>query len=254
MPVTAATLKTLAAAALIALALAACGGDDDGETPSPTATVPTSPENCAPNQAVSLEELAWLEIFPHQVVEKDEWRILRAQGEGPFISASRDMEIVGSIELLQFPLEADFLPADGIAALEAWASDYYAGVESDRAASYGQTYAFTSETPTAVNVGTFCAISYGYTGTNAGEDVDRLRGYATFDRGNLYLIVGQYDAGLAGEQGFVDAEAMADFEPYFADFIQTLVVPPGSEAPATESPAETEPAPSETPEGQTPLG
>lgn len=239
-------LRTLAVAVMLALVVAACGDDDDGNAdPSPTPDTTVSPENCAPNLGASLDGLDWFDVFPGQVYEEDVWRVLRGQGESPYVGVSRDMDIVGAIELEQSELGGDFLPADGIAALEAWASDYYGEAESDRTATYGEGYVFETSTPEAVNVGRFCAITFGFTGENDGTEVDRLAGFATFDPGNLYLFTAKYDASVAPDVGFGDVQSLADFEPVFGHFVPGLSLPPGSGA--TEVPT-----PEITPEGETP--
>lgn len=223
--------------ALALVALAACGGDDsgDGDDATPTPGTTPGPENCGPNMETAVGETSWLELFPGQVYEEDAWRVLRGQADSPFLSVSLDREVVGSIELLQFPLESSFDPEAGIEALEEWTSEYYAGVEEDRTGAY-ESYVLESRAPEAANVGTFCGIAYGYTGTDGGEVVDRLAGYATFDRGNLYLMVAQYDAGQAGELGFQDPETLQEFEPVFANMAPQLSLPPGGGGP-TPTPA-----------------
>lgn len=240
-------IRWLVIAAVVALVLAGCGGDDDGDsTPTPTINTSPSPENCAPNREVTLGGIEWSQIFPGQVYEEQPWRVLRGQGEGPFVGVSLNMEVVGAIELRQSELEGDFSPAEGIAALEAWAADLYAQVESERSETYGDDYVFERGTPAPVNIGTLCAISFGYTGTDGDTQVDRLAGFATFDLGHLYLFVAEYDAARAPDAGFADAQTLADFEPVFGRFVPQLTLPPGAAAP------EQTPTPEATPDGAAP--
>lgn len=224
----------LACAAVLAMIGAACGGDDDDSGATPT---PTAAGECGPNLDVSLGEVTWPGLFPSEILEKDEWRVLRGQGEGPYVSVSRNMEVVGAITLEQTPLESSFLPADGIDALETWVDDFYVAAESERMTAYGDTFEFTGDAPETTRVGTFCAVTYGYVGTNDGEETDRFLGYATFDRGSLYLITAEYDVSYEGDVGFQDTATLADFEPYFGDFIRSLSLPPGSSA--SDVPTET---------------
>lgn len=225
----------------MALVVAACGGDDDSDgTPGPSAVT----GECAPNLDVSLGELTWPGLFPSELVEKDEWRVLRGQAESPYVSVSRDREVVGAITLVQTQLEGDFLPAEGFEALRVWIDDFYAEVEADRVSTYGDTFELTTAMPAETQVGTFCALTYGYVGMDGDEETDRLAGYATFDRGSLYLIAAEFDATVEAAEGFHGASTLADFEPVFPDFIASLSLPPGSSA-ATE-------APTQTPEGAAP--
>lgn len=223
----------IAIAAAIVLLIAACGGDDDSDaTASPSAS-----GECSANLEFSLGEVTWPELFPSQLLEKDEWRVLRGQAEGPYVSVSRNLDVVGAITLSQTDLASDFLPADGIDALSSWVDDLYTNVLADRESTYGDGYVFESATPAETTVGTFCAITFGYTGEDGGDEVDRLAGYATFDRGSLYLITAEYDVTYEGEVGFHEAATLADFEALFPDFIASLSLPPGSEA--SDEPSET---------------
>lgn len=236
-------LASFVALTVVALTAAACGDDDGDATPTPTPETTVSPQNCAPNQAANLGGIEWFDIFPGQVYEDAPWRVLRGQGGGPFVSVSLAMEVVGAIELRQSALDSSFTPADGIAALEAWAGDFYAEVEAERVETYGEDYVFESAAPVAVNVGTFCAITFGYTGEDGDVEVDRLAGFATFDLGNLYLFTAEYNASVAPAEGFHTAQTLADFEPAFGRFVPQLMMPPGSGLQET---------PPFTPEGVTP--
>lgn len=228
-------LLPIAIAAALALAIAGCGGgDDSGATPTPSGT---ADDECSTNLDYSLGEVKWLGLFPAEILEKDEWRVLRGESDSPYVSVSRNREVVGAITLTQTELESTFLPAEGIDALDAWVDETYADVESDLLAKYGDGFELTTSAPEATRLGTLCAVTYGYVGTNNGEETDRVAGYASFDRGSLYLITAEYEVGLEGEAGFQDAATLADFQPLFDDFIASLSMPPGSSA--TEVPTAT---------------
>lgn len=241
--------RMMAPAVLGALAvLASCGGDDGDDTDNgdvtPTLAGTVAPDNCAPNLALSLTQATWTRLFPAEVFEEDVWRVLRGRAEGPYVSVSLNREVVGAIELVQFPHESGFDPEAGIGALEAWADAFYAEAESEGASEHAD-YGFDSRDPEPANVGTFCGISYGFTETSGGEEVARLAGYATFDQAHIYLFVAQYDASQAGDAGFHEASTLADFEPVFASFVQTLGFPPGAGVTATPVPEDGDEPPAE---------
>lgn len=130
------------------------------------------------------------------------------------------------MELLQFPLEPAFDVAAGFAALETWVQGYYDGVDADREATYEDNYTFEPETVEQASVGALCGVAYGFSGIDgSGQEVERLRGYATYDRNSLYLFIALYDAAIASEMGFRDAASLHEFEPYFGQLIAALRLP-----------------------------
>ncbi|MCH8815168.1 MAG: hypothetical protein IH957_08770 [Chloroflexi bacterium] len=215
-------------ALLVILIIAACGGgSDDNASPSPTATGTPNPRACSANQAASLGDLTWEGIFREDLFETENWRVLKGQSPSPYVSVSRDLEVVGAIELRQTPLDSDFNAADGISALEAWARGFHAGAADAGEAAHGDNFAFTVRpVGDPVLIGSFCAIPYGFVGTSGGEEVDRIAGFATFDSENLYLIVATYDVTFEGEEGFHDPDVLAEFAPILPQFVETLTIPP----------------------------
>ena len=215
-------------AAFVALVIAACGGgSDDNASPSPTPAGTPSASDCSANQSASLDELTWQGIFREDLFETENWRVLAGQAPSPYVSVSKDLEVVGAIELRQTPLESDFDPAEGISALKAWARGFHAAAADAGETAHGDGFAFTVQpVGEPVLIGSFCAIPYGFAGTSGGEEVNRIAGFATFDSENLYLIVATYDVTFGGEEGFHEPDVLAEFAPILPQFVETLTIPP----------------------------
>ena len=229
------------ALALALLLAAACSDSDDEATDGGSAT-PAQPTAtggeqtpsgtvtaCDINLIASLPaaDLTWEQLLPDEVPAPAGWSVEKGEGEGPFLDVSVGSAHLGTIELLQFPLEEGFDSADGVASLRAWAEEYYDGVEADRTGSYGESYTFEGVEPTPVTFGAMCAVLYGFEGTQDGEVLDRVAGYATFSGGRLFLAVASYDAGNASEGiGWLDPEKLAEYEQSFDDLMRALEMPP----------------------------
>ena len=216
---------SIAAAAAIS-AVVACGGDDEpaSQTPAPSGSPTEAPStaDCSANLATSVGEIGWEDILPEgSLPAPDGWTTADAEGDAPFLAVSEGGQFVGFVELLSFPMDP---PIGSFEALQAWAAEFYAGIEPDREIEYGEGYTVQARDPEPVRVGSFCGIAYGFSGTDEnGEEVDRVAGIATFDAdGDLFLIAARYDAVLAGEEGFADAGSLAVYEPYLVDLAEDL--------------------------------
>lgn len=217
----------IAAAIVTLLAFAACGDSGEpGSSPTGSATPTPAVARCTDNTSVALGELSWLEVVPAEIPAPDGWTVRDDPGGGPFLLVFAGDEAVGSLELLQFPLEPDFDATAGFAALETLLQDYYGSIESDREATYADNYTFEPEPIQQASVGALCGAAYGFSGIDAsGQEVERLRGYATYDPDSLYLFTALYDAAIANEMGFVDAASLREFESYFGQLIAGLRLP-----------------------------
>lgn len=227
---------------LIGLLFWACGDDEEEpgtttETPStatrtatrsPAGTASPSGGACEANLEVAPigDGLTWEEILPPTVPAPPGWEVQAGEGEAPFLEVSREGEFAGFVELLQLLLPDGFDPEDGIGSLAAFAEELYEGVEADRQAANGESYELEGEEPEEVPFGEFCGIRYGFTGTQDAAVLDRLVGFATFDRGSLFLVVASYDAGIAEEQGFRDAPDVDEYAPFLEDLVERLRMPP----------------------------
>lgn len=226
------TLSTwgLFPAALCLLALAACGGDDEVDgtttaTPTGQATATQTPAAgaCGANLEIDLPEgLTWADILPPTIPAPDGWEVA-PDPNIPYLEVRANGEAVGYVELLTFPLPEGFRPEEGIAAVEAWAEELYAGVEADREASYGEGYSFERHDIAPVSAGDVCLARYGFSVMDAaGTEVERFIAYATFDSDTLVLITATHDPGLAGELSFIDVESLIEYEPSFGRLIPQL--------------------------------
>lgn len=153
--------------------------------------------------------------------------MLNGQSPSPYVSVSKDREVVGAIELRRTPLGSSFDLAEGISSLEAWVRSFHAETADAGKAAHGDGYAFSVQpVGEPVLIGSFCAIPYGFVGTSGGEEVDRIVGFVTFDSENLYEIVATYNVTLEGQEGFRDSATLAEFAPILPQFVETLTIPP----------------------------
>jgi hypothetical protein len=154
-----------------------------------------------------------------------------AEGEGPLLSVSDGARVVGTVELLQFPLDTitqpPFDPQRGLGALQAWAEAHYDSVREDRELTFGEEYVFEQDEPEPADAGDFCAVRYRFRGTLNDVVVQDLTiGYATYDAENLYLIVAAYDSANAGEGiGFLDPASLEEYDSSLAALIEALTLP-----------------------------
>ncbi len=221
----------------VSLLMAACGGDG-GENATPTAGPPTlSPTvaasatpaaDCAANLAAAPRsgDVTWEEILPDAIPAPEGWEVRKGEGEGPFLTVLDGDVAVGLVELLQFPLGADFDPEAGAAAFAVFTEEYYDSIEADRKAYYGESYVLEGGEPVAAPFGKFCGIGYGFTGTQDGEVLDEVAAFATYDRSTMYLVVASYDVGLVSEGlAFKTVEALRQYEPSLGELVAALRVP-----------------------------
>lgn len=229
-------MKTTALLVLpvLLLVFAACG-DDDGASPptdAPTAT-PTGQATgdpgggeCAANteSPAASGDLTWAAILPDALPEMGSFTVADAEGDAPFVNVLKEGEAVGSLELLQFPLDGLLDPAEGFPGLEAWVQSYYESVRADREASAPGS-AFDERDTAPAPWGDFCGIAYGFTVTSPGGEVTELTtNHATFDEGNLYVIAAFYDAAQPGF-GFASPEALSEFQDALRALVESLTVP-----------------------------
>jgi hypothetical protein len=168
--------------------------------------------------------------LPDEVPAPEGWSVQPAEGEGPFLTVSDGEQAVGSLELFQTPLgtltEPPFDPQRGLVALQEWALDFYRSVREDRELTFGEEYVFEQEEPEPADAGGFCAVRYSFTGTLNDEVSDRVVGYATYDRENLYLFVASYDAANAAEAiGFAGRDKLEEYVPALGELVEALRLP-----------------------------
>ncbi len=220
----------------------ACGDDDNGEattaTSSGTSTASPTPQ-ASPTQsattgecneldsAVSAGDLMWLPLLPSVQVELGDYTVRDTEGDAPLVDVVQGGQVVGTIELLQFPTTGNVdvtRPLTG--ALTDWAENFYEAVAVDRQASGGT---LTGDNPVDANIGEACGVRYGYIVQDSDDAViERYAGYVTHDGGFMYLFVALYDAAISEDQGFRSLDALEGFEPEFQELMTDLLFPPDS--------------------------
>lgn len=235
-------MKTLALIAfgLLALFATACGDDDSGDGGPPTYTAPATDGATPTGQATdgtgggdcdanvetppASGDLSWEAILPDEMPEMGAFTIDDAEGDAPFVNVLRDGEAVGSLELLQFPLDGLLDPAEGFPGLEAWVQSNYESIRADREISAPGSLFEESDTA-PVPWGDFCGIAYGFTVASPGGEVTELTtNHATFDGGKLYIIAAFYDAAQPGF-GFGSPEVLGEFQDALRALVESLDVP-----------------------------
>jgi hypothetical protein len=227
----------LTLAASLTLLLVACGGDDDGgdttATPTTAASGQPTATSGAPGECTDLEfpitagELGWTQVLPDMLPDLGEYSVEDTEGDAPLISVLQEEgEVIGTIELLQFPTEGNVDTTKSAAeGLQEWSEGFYASVETERENAGGT---FEGDDPVEAFLGEACGVRYGYTVTDDGDDViERYVGYVTHDGDRMFLFVAIYDAVAAAEQGFGSAVALQGFEPEFETLMASLDIPPG---------------------------
>ncbi len=227
----------LISAATLALLVIACGGDDDGDTTATPTTAasaePTastggqSPGECADLQfPITAGELAWALVLPDQLPDLGDYTIEDAEGDAPLINVLKGGDVIGTIELLQFPADGNVDVTKAVVeGLQEWAEGFYASVATDRESAGGT---FESDDPEEASLGEACGVRYGYTVTDDSDEViESYAGYVTHDGDRMFLFVAIYDAAIAEEQGFASASALQEFEPEFKTLMASLDIPPG---------------------------
>lgn len=226
----------LVVAALLMAFGAACSDDDDsgGEATSaaPAATTgaagtPPSGGICAANlaSAAAPGDLTWAAALPDPIPAPEGFTIQDPEGDGPLVNVLRDGQVVGTLELSQFPLDAAFNSAQGLEALGAWAEGFYDPVSADRQAAI-PGIVFTADDPESDAFGSFCGISYGYSVIDPADEAanELFLGHATFDSTKLYLVTASYNEATPGS-GFVDEATLQAFAEGFQNLVAALKIP-----------------------------
>ncbi len=173
------------------------------------------------------------------------WRVSACDRESPFLCVSRNMPLLGSIELQRWQydnhpiLSREFdkrglvpglftysNPSDKAKVLEALRvviADYYKTIERDRTASYGKGYKVQVQTPEEVKFGSIPGLRYGFTGIDAsGKIREKYVSYMAFDN-ELKLIGTGYD--LAAQSSvFRELSNLEQFEPHLKTIVENLKI------------------------------
>lgn len=236
---------TLAAAAAVVVAIAACGDTSSTAAPQPTepastpipsvTAIPTVTAGPAPEPSSPVVgSVDWSD--PNAVADLgDGWTIAACDGGAPLLCVGHDGATVGTIEALRFPIASFDVydpGADDLDNLRRIAADFTGALAADRSAGCPPGYVVEPLGPVAVTVAGRQGLHYGYVGTNVdGSPSERNLQYATIDGDDLVLLAAiAYDAGgCPGRDdlsGF-DSAALALAEPRIDAVLAGVPLPSG---------------------------
>lgn len=173
------------------------------------------------------------------------WRVSACDRESPFLCVSRNLPLLGSIELQRWQfdnypiLSREFdqrglvpglftydNPTDKAKVLEALRiviADYYKTIERDRTTTYGKGYKVQAQTPEVVKFGSVPGLRYGFTGIDAtGKVREKYVNYMAFDH-ELKIIVTGYDP-AAQSSVFRELANLEQFEPHLKTIVENLKI------------------------------
>ncbi|MCX7593504.1 MAG: hypothetical protein N2235_07040 [Fischerella sp.] len=215
-------------------------GSSDKNTPKVTQTSAANIPN--PSQ-----DNIWKNLLEKTTAPTD-WQVAPCDGNAPLLCISANGKRLGTVEMGVSPLEKQpnfqkILAQVGIdptknvdyqdpqsqtqltAALNAWVTEHYAGLEKDRKGSYGDRITFSTYPPQQVQVGKLPGIRYGFVGLKRQGGVQEQHlGYVTFDGKNLYVMTTAFDPGSTTGK-FEKLEHLAVFEPYLDAIAKDLQLP-----------------------------
>ena len=170
------------------LLAAACGSDEE-----PTSATSTT------SSAVPAVAVDWEKLGSHDLGSG--WTLRDAEGDAPIVEILEDGRLVGSLEVVSFPLatlpEVTAARRDGGAgaALAAHASSFFTAIREDRRAGCGSDYRFRPDEPETVELLDGAAIRYGFTGGVTGAEERTVQWAGIRGDALVILSVPAYDPG-----------------------------------------------------------
>lgn len=187
-----------ATAVVLALLVAACGGNDDNGASAPSTTSTSAPSVTA--------TVDW--VARTVTVDGDtRFDVAFCEGDAPLLCVSEGGAALGAVERSLFP--------SPVADLHAWARANYASFARDRSAGCDPDYVLDGENPSPAHFGEIDGVRYGFTGRVGGRIVERVTGYVASTDAGLDLLVANalVDDGCLSRQSELPVDVMDDLEP-----------------------------------------
>ncbi|MBU7587055.1 MAG: hypothetical protein KAF91_30100 [Nostoc sp. TH1S01] len=208
-------------------------------------TAKTSPAITAGDAANQITGNIWPRVLGKNIVVPNSWQVVPCQGTAPLLCVSAKGEVLGTVEIsvsqvsknpnfqkhladagIPFGSKLDYKNSanhsKAIAALKAWAGDYYASLSKDRQKGNGNKIIFSTHPLEEISISQLPGIRYGFTGIKAeGGLQEQYLSYVAFDGNALYIISTAFDPGAVTGK-FEKLENLVIFQPYLDAIAENL--------------------------------
>lgn len=233
-------LKVLVTALALVLAACASSGTTTSTEPPDTSAPPTTeappttapPTTEAPPDGPAPSAIDW--DNPSVVVDLgDGWKILKCEGDGPFMCVERDGVGVGALEGIAYPVASfdDLDPAaDPAATLAEFVAGFHESLGSDRAQGCGADYQFEPIGPESITFGDRQGVAYGFEGRLADGSPSELNlQYAAVvgDRIVSVTAIAYDEGGCPGRDDLStwDSATLSEFWPLMDQVLEVSPLP-----------------------------
>ncbi|MBE9207017.1 hypothetical protein IQ244_10890 [Nostoc sp. LEGE 06077] len=210
-------------------------------TPAPK----TSPQVKSGDSSKAIAGNLWPKVLGNNIVVPNNWQVAPCPGTTSLLCVSAKGAVLGTIEIsvsqisknpnfqkhlanagIPFGAKLDYKNSSNqskvLAALKAWANDYYAALSKDRQKGNGNKIIFSTHPLADISVGKLPGIRYGFTGTKSeGGLQEQYISYAAFDGNVLYIISTAFDPNAVTGK-FEKLENLVIFQPYLDAIAENL--------------------------------